>query len=373
MKLEAIPVPKSDQGAADSLKTMRNRGPEYLKTLVEELHGIEGLNSLSDLGEGDVIALAGGNMSVDYAIPVNGRWVVVKFRSAGAEAEAETLRAWRQAGASVVKVFNSGTLPKIEGQEREVKFLVLQAAMDEQNDLAETGKEYIKRHPGATYEIAVQMGRVLAAMHRAKASHPFGEFADMWGSEEGKPPMLTWNDYLLGYVEEHHDDLMNWGFTPLKIENLKRSLAALKFPEQGVYLHGDFSSRNAMIVAKDPYRVEVLDPNPLIGDPSWDLAVLYNNEEFERRKLDHDLESGVFRSAHQIAKEILEGVLEGYEQAGGEKIEPKAIAASQLMQCMYLFPGKEKRAKKEGREPVEDIQAMVVKDTLSDKLELLAY
>ncbi len=245
--------------------------------------------------------------------------------------------------------------------------------MDEQNQLAETGKQYIQRNPNATHEIAVQMGRALAAMHRAKANHPYGEYADMWGSEEGKPPMLTWNDYLLGSVDEHQDDLVSWGFTPFKLENLKQALADLKFPKQGVYLHGDFSARNAMIVSMHPYRIKVLDPNPLIGHPSWDLAVLYNNEEFEKRKLDHNPENGTFRSAHTIQKEILDGVLAGYEQAGGEKIERKAIAASQLMQCLYLFPGKLRRAENEGRDPDEDIQSMVVKDTLFDKVEWLAF
>ncbi len=373
MKQEAIPIPKSDRAAADSLKEVRSKGPEYLKTLVEDLHGIQGLNSLADLGEEDIIALSGGNMSVDYAIRVQGRWVVVKFRSGGAEAEAEALRAWRKAGASVVEVFNSGDLPKREDEDKQVKYLVLEAAMDEQNRLAKTGQEYVKSHPEDTYKIAVQMGRVLAAMHRAKAQHSYGEYADMWSSDENKPSMRTWNDYLLTYVDEHHDDLINWGFTPLKLENLKRALAAMEFPEQGVYLHGDFSTRNAMLITMNPFLVKVLDPNPLIGHPSWDLAVLYNNEEFEKRKLDHDPENGTYRSAHKIQKDALEGVLEGYEQAGGEKIERKAIAASQLMQCIYLLPGKEKRAKKEGREPERDIQSMVVKDTLFDKLEWLAY
>ncbi len=373
MKREEIPVPKSEQGVSNSLKGMRGKGPAFLQMLVEDLDGIEGLNSLEDLQQENVVALAGGNMSVDYAVQVQDRWVVVKFRSGGARAEAEALRAWKQAGADVVEVFNSGVLPETKHGDKEVKFLVLEAAVDEHDRLANTGKAYIRRHPEATLDIAVQMGRALAAMHRAKANHPYGEYADMWGSEEGKPPMLTWNDYLLGYVDEHHDDLIGWGFTPLKLENLKRALAALEFPDQGIYLHGDFSARNAMIVKTAPYRIKVLDPNPLIGHPSWDLAVLYNNEEFEKRKLDHDPENGIYRSAHQIQKDILAGVLEGYREAHGQELDRKAIAASQLMQCLYLFPGKERRARNEGREPGEDIQSMVVKDTLFDKLEWLAF
>ncbi len=373
MKQTEVPVPKSEQGVSDGLKGMRSKGPEFLRTLIEDLDGIQGLDSLQDLHPDDVVALGGGNMSVDYAVRVQDRWEVVKFRSGGARAEAEALRAWKRSGADVVEVFNSGVLPQTRHDDKEVKFLVLEAAMDEQNQLAQTGKQYLKRNPSAAHAIAVQMGQALAAMHQAKADHPYGEFADMWGSEEGKPPMLTWNDYLLGYVDEHHDDLTNWGFTPLKLENLKRTLAALEFPDQGVYLHGDFSSRNAMIVKADPFRIKVLDPNPLVGHPSWDLAVLFNNEEFEKRKLDHDPQNGVYRSGHQIQKELLDGVLEGYRQAHGEEIDRRAVAASQLMQCLYLFPGKEKRAKNEGRNPDEDIQSMVVKDTLFDKLEWLAF
>ncbi len=118
MKFAEIPIPKSEKGVSDSLKGMRSKGPQYLKTLVENLHGIDGLDSIDSLHKEEVIALGGGNMSVDYAVHVNGRWMVVKFRSGGARAEAEALRAWGKTGASVVEVFNSGVLPETRGKKR---------------------------------------------------------------------------------------------------------------------------------------------------------------------------------------------------------------------------------------------------------------
>ncbi len=372
MQVKDIPVVPTGSGAPEGLKELRQQAPEMLRILIEQIHAIEDIQTLDDLQPNDLKALAGGNMSVDYAIRVNRKWMVIKLRTSGAEAEAEALRAWKQAGANVVAVFNSGVLPQTEQTKKQVKFLVLEAAMNGQNQIGKTVKEYIKEHSEAAQPIAEKMGEVLAAMHTAVAGNHYGEFADMWGSEEGENAPHTWNAYLMGYVDEHARHLRELGFTQLKIDNLKRKLQSMKFPEKGVYLHGDFSERNSILTRLQPYQVIVFDPNPLIGDPSWDLAILQNNFEFAKRKLEHNRDDAN-QTQLQIEQAILEGVLEGYHKAGQGNIKEEALYASQLMQCLYLLPGKEKRAKKEGRSPEESLEALVIKDTLFDKLERLAY
>ena len=371
MKVDDIPVVLDEDAASEGVNEFRQAAPGYLQELIEQVHGIEGLDSLDQLHEEDMKALAGGSMSADYAVRARGKWVVVKFRSQGAEAEAEALRAWKKAGADVVAVYNDGVIPSTKEKEHPVKFLVLEAAQDEKNELAPTAQDYLKDHPEEAKAIGQVMGRVLAAMHRAQDGSNYGNFADMWGSEENPPQ--SWNAYLIGYVDEHRQDLLDLGFTELKLKNLKRVLEKMGFPKNGVYLHGDFSTRNAMLVDHSPqtgnrsFQVKIIDPNPLIGQPSWDLAVLRNNLEFARRKVLHRPDNPDFQKELSVQRDIYDGVMEGYRESGGPDIDLQALDAAMLMQTLYLLPGKERKT--EG----ENLEALVVKDTLFDKLEALAY
>ena len=92
-------------------------------------------------------------MSADYALRLDGRWVVVKFRAGGARAEAEALRAWKKAGANVVAVLNEGILPSTVQSEQKVEFLVLQAAVNQQNQLGQTAQEFLRQNPDQMEEI----------------------------------------------------------------------------------------------------------------------------------------------------------------------------------------------------------------------------
>ncbi len=373
MDVKEIAVIPSGPGASEGVRALREHAPKYLQTLIEKLHAVPGLKSLKELEKENIKALSGGNMSVDYAVCADGKWVVVKFRSAGAEAEAEALTAWSNSGADVVGVTAHGKLPDTKSSGDAVKYLVLEAAVNKDNQLAETVKSYLEDHPGETKNVARTMGQVLAKMHQATAGDYFGEFADMWGNKNHGKGFPSWTSYLVGYVDKHKDYLVRLGFSPLKVENLRKAIAALKFTKEGVYLHGDFSERNALLTSHNPYQVKVFDPNPIIGDPSWDLAILYNNHEFAKRKFDHDPEDTEIRKQHQLENELLSGIKEGYQLIHGEEVSTQAIAAAQLMQCLYLLPGKEKKAKKEGKEPADSLEAQVVKDTLFDKVKRLAY
>jgi hypothetical protein len=118
--------------------------------------------------------------------------------------------------------------------------------------------------------------------------------------------------------------------------------------------------------------VKIFDPNPLIGDPSWDLAILYNNFEFEKRKHEYNTRKKAYLTSYTRDKDTLDGLLKGYREAGG-KIDEEAVAISQLMQCIFLLQIEENKARKQNLDPEKELEVMVRKDTLFDKVERLVY
>ena len=371
MNVEDIPIFPAVSGPSSFINDTRQAAPEFLRILIEQLAGIEGLCSLRELSKDDITALLGGKMSIIYALRVRGRWVVVKFRSRGGLAEAEALRAWNRVGASVVAVSASGVIPQARGAKEQVKYLVMEAAVDIQNAIAKTTQEYLAGHPDEAIVVARPLGEALAGMHRAVAGTDFGEFADMGEKKDGQRAPQNWAGYLVAYIDKHSGDLLQLGFPRPKIEALKQRVAQMEFSKWGVMLHGDFSARNSALVSREPYQIKVFDPNPIVGHPSWDFAILANNYDFSKRRVDHRQDRRDLRIKLEVEEATWEGVLQGYQAAGGEKCGSDAIAAAQLMQCLYLLPQKVFKARQQGKDLADDVESQVVRDTLSEKIEQL--
>jgi aminoglycoside phosphotransferase (APT) family kinase protein len=83
-------------------------------------------------------------------------------------------------------------------------------------------------------------------------------------------------------------------------------------------LHGDVTIRNVAVYRDRPITVGLFDPNPLIGDPSWDIAPMMNNVAFNELRAsresqppaalarDRDLSAGFWESyPHDVAEESL--------------------------------------------------------------------
>ena len=60
MRVEDIPIFPEVRGPSNFIHNNRYRAPEYLRTLIEQLEGIEGLKSLRELAAGDIKPLLGG-------------------------------------------------------------------------------------------------------------------------------------------------------------------------------------------------------------------------------------------------------------------------------------------------------------------------
>jgi hypothetical protein len=197
----------------------------------------------------------------------------------------------------------------------------------------------------------------------------FGEFADMGEQREGEGAPQNWASYLIGYLGKHSDDLLRLGFPRPKIETLIRRLHQIEFHYWGVMLHGDFSARNSVLISRLPYQLKVFDPNPIIGHPSWDFAILANNREFSKRRAERCPDRQDLKIKREVEEATWEGVLQGYQAAGGVNCSEEAIAAAQLMHCLYLLPQKVYTG--QGKNVAEDLESFVVRESLSDKIERL--
>ena len=146
----------------------------------------------------------------------------------------------------------------------------------------------------------------------------------------------------------------------------------MRFPRVGVLLHADFSARNSAVISCDPYQIKIFDPNPIIGHPSWDLAILENNVDFSKRRSEWCPDRQDYHIKRRVEEGILKGILQGYREAGGETHSDEAIAAAQLMQCLYLLPQKVYKAKSRRKTLANDLESQVVRDTMAEKIKLLS-
>ena len=96
---------------------------------------------------------------------------------------------------------------------------------------------------------------------------------------------------------------------------------------EGRILHGDVSIRNVAIFGYQPTSVGLFDPNPVSGDPSWDIAPMMNNVAYnelrQRRK-------GVPSAVLVRDRELLEGFWESYPAGVAED----SLLSAQLVQAV---------------------------------------
>lgn len=371
MNVQDIPTLPIAAHMSQQVKQLRENAPHYIKSVIEKTYALREIGSLKELGQGALSPLSGGMLSVAYWLSFDDEDRVIKLRYRGVAAEAKSLEAWSKQGASIVKVYSRGVIPETRGKEDPIKYLILEGVTDAKGHPAPTCYDYVESHPGSAKKLGDVLGCELAKMHRAKTQRTFGEFADMWGKNNS--PYKTWNSYLDGFVMSHYDYLLTLGLTESKLKRLRKKIAEKHFPKQGVFVHGDYGLRNALLISQNPIKVVIFDPNPLIGNPSWDLAISYNNYEFERRKHDYAPRKKAYKVSFERDRDFLEGLIYGYEKEAKRKIDEEAVALSQLMQCTFLLQIEENKAHKKKVDPNKEIEVMVRKDTIFDKVEKLVY
>lgn len=293
-----------------------------LRWVLQDSGAIPDLSGLDQLSPEQVVELGGGVDAATYLVRCPHRDVVVKLKSNGLEAEARALRAWKPYTTRVPEVLASGTVPSTD--ERSMKYLVLTALKNDEGRLVETADEYLERSPASARELGRAVGSELHRLHQAVDAAGFGNFADSPGSEHTYD---SWSSYLEDFFGMHAELVRQLGIGEDRIQATLVFIRACPYVAKGRILHGDVSIRNVAIFGYQPTSVGLFDPNPVSGDPSWDIAPMMNNVAYnelrQRRK-------GVPSAVLLRDRELLEGFWESYP-AG---VAQEALLSAQLVQAV---------------------------------------
>ena len=296
-------------------------GP-ILRWVLEDSGEFPDLPELNQLTPEQVVALGGGVDAATYLVRCPRRDVVVKLKTSGLEAEARALRAWKPYTTRVPQVLGFGTAPPMG--ERSTNYLVLAALKNDEDRIVETAAEYLDRSPGSARELGRAVGGELHRMHQAVAGTGFGNFADSPGSER---TYSSWSHYLEDFFALHADLVRQLGITENRIQATLAFIRACPFVAEGRFLHGDVSVRNVGVVTYQPITIGLFDPNPLIGDPSWDIAPMMNNVAYNELR---DRGERVPSKELRRDRELLDGFWESY--LGG--VAQESLLTAQLVQAV---------------------------------------
>lgn len=299
------------------------RERRYIASVLDKTDTLPGIESIKNLRPEQLNILAGGVDAATFLVSSKEGQVIIKLSDHDIEAEAEALLAWRQKHARVPELLAYGYVPASKGK-TDLKYLIEKALVTPYGRLVETCANYLVYKPESSRVVGRLLGIELTKMHRAIAPRSFGAYRDSSGNTAA---YQSWNAYMLGYLKMHADYLRKLGCSDGQIQRLQQFIQGCTFVSRGRYLHGDFSIRNAAIKSFNPLKVSVFDPNPLVGDPSWDIAVLFNNYEFQKRRLEHDDKQ---KDLHDRDKQLLTGFKQGY----GRKIDPDNLRVAQLFQAV---------------------------------------
>ena len=92
-------------------------------------------------------------------------------------------------------------------------------------------------------------------------------------------------------------------------------------------MHGDVSIRNVAIFGYQPITVGLLDPNPVSGDPSWDIAPMMNNVAYNELRAHRE------GAPSQVVVRD-RGLLEGFWEAYPGGVAEEALLTAQLIQAV---------------------------------------
>jgi fructosamine-3-kinase len=316
------PVSERATAGAKSDRDQDPRQDPRLRWLVNESGEFDDLPPLASLEPDQVFPLGGGVDATTYVVKCPDRDVVVKFNTEGLQAEAEALRAWRPYTSRVPEVLGIGSVP--DSDEPDMRYLIVRALKNDDGDIVETALDYLERSPDTAREIGRAVGAELGLMHQAVAGTRFGNFADTAGAERSYD---SWGGYLTDFFEVYAHFVAGMGVGEGRIRQVRSFLRSCAAVDEARFLHGDVTIRNVGVYSYRPISVGLFDPNPLCGDPSWDVAPMMNNAAFNELRYRTE---GVEPEALQRDRELLAGFREIYPN----ELAAEALLAAQLMQAV---------------------------------------
>jgi fructosamine-3-kinase len=315
---------RSSEPASETGESQQESGRNeaHLRWVLEESGEFTDLPPLDRMTDDQLVELAGGVDASTYLVKGPDRDVVVKLNSSGLEAEARALRAWKQYTPRVPEVLGLGTVP--ETGERQLKYLILAALKNDQGDVVETAADYLEQSPERAREMGQAVGVELRRMHQAVQETGFGNFADSPGSERSYD---SWSTYVEDFFALHVDFVQKLGITDDQVEATRAFIRRCPFVAEGRFLHGDVTIRNVGVYSYRPITVGLFDPNPLIGDPSWDIAPMMNNVAFNELRYRRETEPPAPLTRDR-------GLLDGFWESYPANVAEESLLTAQLVQAV---------------------------------------
>ena len=317
--------------SSDSQPELRQEAEAHLRWLLEESGEFPDLPGLDQMEPDQVDSMGGGVDAATYLVKRPDGDVVVKFNSEGLEAEARALRAWKPYTERVPEVLGIGTVPS--SGDPPIKYLILAALKNDDGDVIETADDLLERSPASARELGQAIGAELRCLHQAVNHTGFGNFGDSPGSERTYD---TWSAYLEDFYALHADFVQQLGIDHDQIEAARAFIRACPFVSEGRFLHGDVTIRNVGVYSYRPITVGLFDPNPLIGDPSWDIAPMMNNVAFNELRYRRESEPP---AALPRDRELSSGFWETYP----DQVAQESLLTAQLVQAILQAEHREAR------------------------------
>jgi fructosamine-3-kinase len=320
--VDALPVKETMPLAA---QRVRVEAPKFIASIINDTNALMTVDSIEQLREEHIQALSGGVDAATYLVNLPNERVIIKLSYAGLEAEAEAINAWRARHVRTPKVLRTGIVPSTKDTKQPVKFLMQQAMVTSEGRLIETCANYLVHSPKKARQIGTGLGQELAKIHSCVSTRLFGEFKDAAGSHSS---YHTWNGYVVDAIKYNASYLEELGIEQSAVKSVIDFAKQHTFVSRGRYIHGDFSIRNVALKSYEPLKLSVFDPNPLIGDPSWDISFLINNYELQKRRRAYDDSQHDLYTMHQQ-------LWIGFKQGYARKIHEKSLLVAQFIQAIY--------------------------------------
>lgn len=328
--------------------------PDEAARLGEALQQAGLLTDAASLDPGDVVSLDGGRDSHTSLVRCRDRAVVVKLNAHTLEAEAAALRVWRAHTSRVPEVLAAGTL----AGSPPVKYLVVEAMLGDGDDVVETADSYLQRFPARAGDVGRALGEELHLLHQARGD-AFGNFADAPGGDRS---YSTWGAYLHDFFEQHVGYVRELGVGDRRVERVRAFIRHCPPVDAARYLHGDVTVRNIAVRSHDPLQISLFDPNPVCGDPSWDIAPITNKVEYGERR-----ERSAGASSETLSRN--RDLLAGFREAYPGDVSKHSLLAAQLVQAVLQAEARE-AAEHAGRFDERDVE--VTREQVHDLMDRMA-
>lgn len=376
MELKDVPKPILYTSMRNEVREISENAPNYLAALVEPLHDrgvFHGIRSLDDILPTGVVVLENGANSASYWITEPDSAVVLKIQKEGVSSEAEWLETFGNVGARVPRVLAYGVIPGEEHLNRPTRFIALEGLLDDKGKRVKSVVSYVRDNPEMMRMVSGQMGTALAKIHAAVSDKPFGSYSDQ---EDGVRTFDSWKEFLTERIRS--DQLQTHGVSSKKHSEIISALDSIEFPEQGVYVHGDFNSYNVMMLAsdQDPIQIAIIDPAPHIGDPYYDLGNIgYINDFISAKTVLDTTEEGNPKLWWEDNRIDVPLFLEAYFGGLATELDPKRLAANQIAIMLRSFERKRIPLADENITDMQkkqfEIELKLRKQVLNEKIDIL--